>query len=137
MKTIRPRALLTLGAALVLLALCAPAARAQENKDARKGSDGNILFVRDMMFAVKAPEGWVLEGGRQGVTAVLYPKGSSWKESVVVMYVNAACVCGAKSLEEFVEGDVKKYREHSPDLKVSDGPALKLDGGPEIPVKHF
>jgi hypothetical protein len=140
MKTTLTRAFLTLSAALMLLTLCASAASAQAKKDDKKESDGTILFGRDIMFVVKAPEGWVIDsesGAKQGVTAMFYPEGSSWKESVVFMYVNAACRCGAKSLEEFIEGDVKKFREHSPELKVSDGPAMKLEGGQEIPLKHF
>ena len=141
MKTTHARAFLTLGAALVFLTLCASAASAQAKKDDRKEPDGIILFGKDIMFAVKAPEGWLLDeggGARPRVTAIFNPKGSSsWEESVVFMYVNAVCRCGAKSLEEFIEGDVKKFREHSPDLKVSDGPAMKLEGGQEVPVKHF
>lgn len=141
MKTTRPRALLTLGAALMLLTLCSSAASAQAKKDDRKEPDGTMLFGKDIIFVVKAPEGWVLDdegGAKQGVTAIFNPKGSSsWKESAVFMYVNAVCRCGAKSLGEFIEGDVKKFREHSPELKVSDGPAMKLEGGQEVPVKLF
>lgn len=140
MKTTHARAFLTLGAALVLLTLCASAARAQAKKDDKKEPDGTLLFGRDIMFSVRAPEGWVIDSessAKQGVTAFFYPKGSSWNESVVFMYVNAVCRCGSKSLEEFIDGDLKKFREHSPELKVSDGPAMKLEGGQEVPVKHF
>lgn len=140
MKTTLTRALLTLSAALMLVTLCAPAALAQAKKDDKKEPDGTMLFGKDIVFVVKAPEGWVIDdegSAKQGVTAILSPKGSSWKESVAFMYVNAVCRCGAKSLEEFIDGDVKKFREHSPELKVSDGPAMKLEGGQEVPVKHF
>jgi hypothetical protein len=140
MKKTRPRSPATLCAAVVLLALCSSAAHAQANKDDKPELNAGVIFGRDIMFVVKAPEGWVLDGesgARQGLAAVFYPKGSSWKDGAAVMYVNTACRCGVKSLEEFVEGDVKRFREGSPSLKVADGPALKPGGGQRVLVKRF
>src|SRR5213592_1830364 len=44
-------------------------------------------------FNVSAPEGWVINnesGKEQGMSCVLYPKGSSWKDAKTVMYANLA-----------------------------------------------
>jgi hypothetical protein len=135
-----PRALPILCAAFALALLCAPAARAQSKEGGGPDPNAGVIFGKTIMFVVKAPEGWVLDGksgASQGLAAVSYPEGSSWKDGAAVMYVNTACRCGAKSLEEFVEGDVKRFREGAPGLKVSDGPALKLEGGQKVLVKRF
>lgn len=51
-----------------------------------------IVYGEDHVFKLTAPPGWMLDNEsavRQGVHAVFYPKGSSWKDGVVVAYARS------------------------------------------------
>ncbi len=124
--------------AVCLVLLCCLAARAQDARpDARDGHPG-IVYGKDHVFVVKAPEGWVLDnesGVGQGLRAVFYPVGSSWKEGRAVMYVNTAAKPG--TLENFVEGDVAEFRKNAPGLKVTDDAAPPVEGRQRVVVKRF
>ena len=51
-----------------------------------------ILYGSDHAFALRAPNGWMLDnesGVEQGLYAVFYPKGTNWRDSVVVAYARA------------------------------------------------
>ena len=124
--------------AVCLLALCALAAHAQDAKPDAEDKNTGLVFGKDYAFAVTAPDGWVLDtesGIQQGLHAVFYPTGSSWKESQAVMYVNAAAK--PDTLDKFVEGDVANFRKGSPRLKVSDEEPLTVEGKQRVVAKRF
>ena len=117
-------------------------AAAQDKKQDEGDADSGMLYGPDYTFLVKAPKGWVLDNEsarRQGVDAVFYPVGSSWKNSAAVMYVGIGRKQGAKdSLEGVISRDIADFKKASPDLKVSDGEALPLARGKErVVVKYF
>lgn len=127
--------------AVCLLALCALAAHAQDAQDAKPDADDKqtgLVYGKDYAFAVTAPAGWVLDtesGIQQGLHAVFYPTGSSWKDGKAVMYVNAAA--RPDTLEKFVEGDVANFRKGSPRLKVTDEETPALEGKQRVVAKRF
>src|SRR6185295_8947918 len=54
-------------------------------------NDSGIIYGKNYSFALMAPKGWVLDttsGRQQGLQAVFYPNGSSWKNGAAVMYAN-------------------------------------------------
>ena len=124
--------------AACLIILCSLAAHAQEARAGAGDKDTGVVFGKDYAFAVTAPGGWVLDtesGIQQGLHAVFYPAGSSWKEGQAVMYVNAAAK--PDTLEKFVEADVASFRKGSPRLKVSDEGPLAVDGRQRVVAKRF
>jgi hypothetical protein len=117
-------------------------AAAQDKKQDDRDANSGMLYGPDYTFVVKAPKGWVLDNEsarRQGIDAVFYPVGSSWKNSAAVMYVGIGRKQDAKdTLEGVISRDIADFKKASPDLKVSDGEALPLARGKErVVVKHF
>jgi hypothetical protein len=133
------RKLILLAAAVAFIFFTAAAQdKKQDDRDANSG----MLYGPDYTFVVKAPKGWVLDNEsarRQGIDAVFYPVGSSWKNSAAVMYVGIGRKQDAKdTLEGVISRDIADFKKASPDLKVSDGEALPLARGKErVVVKHF
>ena len=129
-----------LSRAACLVLLCCLGARAQDAKPDSRDANAGIVYGKDHAFVIKAPDGWVLDnrsGVPQGLQAVFYPEGGSWKGSKAVMYVNGAAKPADDTLEKFVERDVAGYREHSPGLKVADDEALPVGGKERVLVKRF
>jgi hypothetical protein len=125
-----------------LLALASLGAAAQDKKEDDREANSGLLYGPDYSFVVKAPKGWVLDnqsGRRQGLDAVFYPEGSTWKESAAVMYVGIGRKQGAgDTLEAVIARDIADFKKSSPGLKVSDGGALRLARGKEkVAVKYF
>jgi hypothetical protein len=96
--------------------------------------DGNcgIIYGKNHSFSICAPEGWVLDnksGVSQGLYAVFYPLGKSWKDSDVVMYVNwAAKDPVIKDVEILVEFNLNKFRKNgSPNVKAEFLKAIDTD----------
>jgi hypothetical protein len=121
-----------------LLLFCCLAAHAQDAKTDARDNNTGIVYGKNHVFAVTAPEGWVLDnksGVGQGLHAVFYPVGSSWTESKAVMYVNAAPK--SETLEKFIEGDVAEFRKNAPGLKVTDDETPTLAGKEKGVVKRF
>lgn len=110
--------------------------------DKRAGDDDNsgIIYGTDHAFVLTAPDGWVLDnasGVAQGLHAVFYPKGSSWKASPVVMYANVARKKSEKdALETIIESDIADFKRQSPDLKVEDAEA-PAGSGKNVSIKYF
>jgi hypothetical protein len=99
-----------------------------------------IIYGPEHAFAVTAPSGWVLDnksGVEQGLWAVLYPTGSSWQDSNVVMYINTASKAGDPTLEGLIKGDLERQRKESPSLTIAPGEPLALQDGTKARVNHF
>ena len=127
-----------------LLAFAPVCAAAQDRKQdgGGGGADSGILYGRDYSFVVKAPKGWVLDDASaksQGLDAVFYPAGSSWKESAVVMYVGIGRKAGEKdTIDGVIARDIIDFKKAAPGLKVIDAQAIPLSRGKErVVVKYF
>jgi hypothetical protein len=125
-----------------LLALACVCAAAQDRKRHDGGAESGIIYGPDYSFVVKAPKGWVLDNSSaksQGLDAVFYPEGSSWKESEVVMYVGIGRKTGDDdTLDAVMARDLMDFRKAAPRLKVIDGRPLTLARGKErVVVKYF
>ena len=87
--------------------------------------DSGIIYGKNYSFALTAPKGWVLDttsGRQQGLQAVFYPKGSSWKNGTAVMYANVLQKTdpAKESLQTIIADDVAGFQKESPNLKVVD-----------------
>lgn len=122
-----------------LLALfCLACAASLPAKDLNTG----IVYGPGHSFSVKAPEGWVLDnksGASQGLHAVFYPEGSSWSDSPIVMYANAADRTDPAhpTRSALIDFDIAQLRQKNPELKVTDRPAVRTGDGKEAVVKVF
>src|ERR1051326_3275936 len=81
--------------------------------------DSGIIYGKNYSFALTAPKGWVLDtasGRQQGLQAVFYPKGSSWKNGAAVMYANILQKTdpAKESLQTIIANDVADFKKESP-----------------------
>ncbi len=91
--------------------------------------DSGIIDGKNYSFTLTAPKGWVLDntsGRGQGLQAVFYPKGSSWKNGASVMYANVYQKMDPikESLQTVIANDVAEYKKNSADLKVADAESI-------------
>lgn len=125
---------------LTLTASLCGALAAQNDKRASDDANSGIIYGTDHAFTLTAPDGWVLDnasGVAQGLHAVFYPKGSSWKASPVVMYANVVHKKSEKdALETIIESDVADFKRQSPGMKVEDAEAPP-GSGKNVRVKYF
>lgn len=114
---------------IVLCLLCGASVAGQEAKEPPNNGGGGLVYGKNHMFAISAPKGWILDnvsGVGQGLYAVFYPEGSSWKNGAVVMYANTITRNQDKkeTIDDAIEKDLKGYREDSPSVKISDADPL-------------
>lgn len=104
------------------------------------GMNAGLVYGKQHSFLISAPAGWVLDnqsGAAQGLHAVFYPQGSSWKYSAVVMYANTARRKKGDTLDSFINYDVSVFRDQRRAQKIEDGPSLATGDGRRVPVKYF
>jgi len=123
--------------ATVLIALCVNASAAD-----KKDLNAAIIDGPSIAFTIVAPEGWALDtksGKRDGLAAVLYPNGSSWEKSAVVMYVNNVPRDAQPStkLEDFIKAEIESFKKVHPKILIRDGKPLPVGGGRLTIVKEF
>ena len=101
-----------------------------------------IVYGEDHAFKLTAPPGWMLDNesaARQGVHAVFYPKGSSWKDGVVVAYARARpkteAITTADDAAKFV---VEDFHAHgSPNYQAKRIKSIRTASGKEAVIYHF
>ncbi len=116
--------------------LVASPAAAQE-----KVPGGGIVYGEQVGAAVSAPKGWVYDptaGSGQGLRAVMYPEGSTWKDSNRVMYVNVVRLKEGQKPAAFIADDDARFKKESPDLTVGTGePIVQAIGGVRAEVRLY
>ncbi len=78
-----------------------------------------VVYGPKAAFKISAPEGWILDnkaGVSQGLHCVLYPKGSTWADSEVVMYAKIASTTYTER-EKFVGSALAHYTKTNPEFK--------------------
>src|SRR5436309_10247061 len=93
--------------------------------DDQQAFRGGTVYGPKAGFNVSAPEGWVVDneaGKEQGMSCVLYPKGSSWRDAKTVMYANVAGT-EFEGVNAFVEMAIKemKAKHGTPKEKIASG----------------
>jgi hypothetical protein len=93
-----------------------------------------IIYGTDHAFSLTAPKGWMLDnesGVQQGIHAVFYPKGKTWKNSPVIAYARSRPRTKKIQTTEDVVKDVVAmfHREGSPNYKAKkDGTITTASG---------
>lgn len=104
-------------------------------------SGGCIAYGDNYAFMLDAPEGWVLScdvSEHSDVPVALWPKGSTWADAVVVMYVNPSPKSDAKqSLKDFVSFSDTQFRKDKPGLKITPGDPLETADHSHAIVQKF
>ena len=122
----------------ILFLLCFSASALSQRSD---GTDGTILLGRHYGFILKEPNGWVIDDAAaksQGLEAVLYREGSSWKQAVAVMYARVIYKDKTQAtVEKVIADDVSDFLKQSPGSKVSDSPELPTRDKKKAVVKGF
>jgi hypothetical protein len=122
---------------LVLLVLAAASASGQKRDD----TDGVLFLNADIKFILKEPAGWVLDtqtAKSQGVEAVLYGKGSSWKNATAVMYARVIHKDETQdTIEKVISKDVADFLKLSKDSTVTDSPSIETRDKKQALVKVF
>jgi hypothetical protein len=101
-----------------------------------------ILYGSDHAFSLTAPKGWMLDnesGVQQGVHAVFYPKGKTWKNSPVVAYGRSRPRSkGISTVEDAVKDVVAMFhREGSPNYKATKVKTVTTETGKKGEIYHF
>jgi hypothetical protein len=83
-----------------------------------------LLYGFNNAYYLSAPIGWVMDnesGKEEGLTAVFYPKSSSWAEGETVMYSTFINFDTTKneSVADIIKGDSLKLKEHSSEIVIS------------------
>ena len=102
--------------------------------------DAGILYGEHHAFSVSAPKGWVLDnqsGQSDGLQAVFYPTGGSWKESPVVMYANAYDLKDGTAVAQFIADDEQSFKSKHHKLKLQNYPSVQMNGGKTAKIKSF
>ena len=117
-------------------ALMAIPAAAQE-----KVPGGGIVYGEQAGAIVSAPRGWVYDptaGSGQGLRAVMYPEGSTWKDSTRVMYVNVVRLKEGQAAAAFIADDDARFKKESPDLTIGTGePIVQAVGGVRAEMRLY
>ena len=101
---------------------------------------GGIVYGGELAVAVIAPDGWVLDnksGVSQGTHAVLYPRGSSWKDAPEVMYVNTGQIEPGGSICTVIAEDVEKFKKKFPQANIEMLEPIATKSGAQAQVRAF
>jgi hypothetical protein len=109
---------------------------------AQTSPNTGIIYGKNHAFRVKAPNGWVLDnksGVSQGLHAVFYPDGQSWRTALTVMYANTASLEDEahKTLEELIDFDLNNFKKNYPDILITEGKDIKINENVVAKVKHL
>ena len=132
---------ITLFLVLALVAACGSRS-ASALYGAQSAFDSGIVYGKDHAFAVSAPSGWVLDnesGVSQGLHAVFYPTGSSWREARTVMYANTVhkADSGRGSRDAVIAGDIQDFTGRGRGAAVRDAESLTTADGKAAILKLF
>src|SRR5262245_55055649 len=104
-------------------------------------SGGCIAYGDKYAFMVAPPEGWVLScnvSEHSEVPVALWPKGSTWADSEVVMYVNPSGKGPSpQTLQEFANWSATQFRKDKPGVKIANGEPLETADHSRAIVQHF
>lgn len=105
-------------------------------------ADGFHCSGAGYSYSATAPTAWVLDNNPDqhgGLCLVGYPRGKTWENSDVVLYINPTekeGADGSRSLKQMMAFDVEKFKKSGPKTEVRNGPEISA-GDKKIPSKFF
>jgi hypothetical protein len=113
----------------------------QPGLQTRDRPDGVILLGQCFAFILKEPQGWKLDssaGKSDGVDAVIYRDGQSWRDGTAVMYVRVIYKNRhKKTIEDVIRGDANEFKAANSNSTVSVMPSLTTRDKKEAMLRHF
>ena len=98
--------------------------------------DSGIIYGPDHMFSVTAPSGWVLDnqaGRGQGLYAVFYRVGESWRGADAVMYVSTS----QGGVDSVMRQDSLRFVTRYPGLRVTARASILTIDSVTVSVRQF
>jgi len=122
---------------LVIFFALSGAASAQ-NDSLRSG----VIYGKNHAYFLSAPSGWVLDneaGVGQGLHAVFYPAGSTWKDAETVAYSRAIALDSVKrrNIDSVIVYDKRYFREKEPGITITDKETVKMGKGDPARIIYF
>lgn len=105
----------------------------------REEGGSGVVYGPGHAYLLKAAKGWIFdnESGRsQGIHAVSYPVGQSWKNGSVVVY-SGTTPKTKSGFDGVLEDDLKAFKEQNPDLKMKEEEPLLTGDGRRALVRKF
>jgi len=101
-----------------------------------------IIYGNNHAFSLTAPDGWILDnksGVSQGLYAVFYRKGESWKNAETVMYANTASLedNAHKTIDQLIRYDLDVFKSNFSDLNITDGKDILIKDNKIAKVKYL
>ncbi len=104
---------------------------------AQQGTGGTgIIYGPGHAFSVTAPPGWILDnqaGRGDGLYAVFYRPGESWRHAEAAMYVNTA----QPGVGSIMRQDSLRFMARYPGVRVTARGAIKTNDSVTVPVRQF
>ena len=127
---------------LVLNGLCHGISAFQQSSQKPDDLNSGIVYGRDHSFILSAPNGWILDnssGVSQGLHAVFFPDGSSWKGGTVVMYARVIHKDAKrnKTIGQVIQNDIVTFKNASNDSTITDGVPISTKDSKKAVVKYF
>lgn len=93
--------------------------------------NSGILYGTDNSYYLTAPPRWVLDaesGAEEGLSAVFYPKGSSWADAETVMYSTYTAYDTAKkqTLKDVMAADSVDFKTQSPGIVIGKQESIPI-----------
>jgi hypothetical protein len=121
---------------LALLSFALSAAPGHARAANAPDSASVIVYGEKHAFFVDVPQGWRQDSESlrdEGICALFYRPGFTFKNAPVIMYVNTADRDSA-GLDSFIAGDFESFRQHSPHFRATPQPSLRTSDGFEVRV---
>lgn len=101
-----------------------------------------IIYGKNHAFSLTAPNNWVLDnhsGVSQGLHAVFYKQGESWKSATTVMYANTASleVEAHRTLEQLIEYDLNNFRKNYLGIKIIEAKDIVIKNNIIAKVRYL
>lgn len=101
-----------------------------------------VIYGDNHAYSLTAPSGWVLDnksGVNQGLFAVFYRQGESWKNAQTVMYTNTASL-GDKAhntLEQLIKYDLDNFKRQYSDIQIINSKDIVIKDNVVATVKYL
>ena len=121
---------------IVLVLASSPSALGQKGDR----PDGVILLNPNLQFILEEPVGWTLDtqtAHTEGLEAVLYRKGSSWKDAAAVMYARVIQKNAEDTVEEVISNDIADFMKLSKESTVAESPSIQTRDKKQALIRVF
>jgi hypothetical protein len=99
--------------------------------NAQDSTQTGLLYGHNNAYYLTAPGGWIMDtesGKEDGLTAVFYPKGSTWADAETVMYTTFTNFDTTKNetISDIIRHDSINFKANSPQLSIKKQKAIPI-----------